>query len=573
MKWQLRANSRLTTPRPSTTPLERRKLLAAELRKLRSSATLDAAEKTKALAEADEAKASTWKERVETLRAAAIGFTVLYGITALFCYCFFIAKFMPSGVTAGDTLLFSFIALALGAIGIVLAAAGVMVWLPVTLPIEPKAKPNASVKGTKWAAGIYAAACVAYLVMNLWASWTPAVGQWVPHCLKFITTTPPLLAAYLDAHLGLVLLAAWALIAILSSLTLYTRGAGLVTSLAFGLGGSVLVLLALSLVRFPQGLSIVGGAIIGGEFLAFALDPTIGQGADRKSRPFGQTVALAALGLIMPVFMIAVTYSDRVKPSISSITFGNLGLYADDAAMEVTAANLQTLVAAADLQGDALDICRGPEGSAVVTGLKVWWHGIGTRSHVELPRADGPGVVVDLDTSQARLIRNHRARCMDLPGTYFDSGAESMTEDGRKQLLDAVQRWTQREMKDTQLEQIRVVGHTDPMTPAVGTTNRTLSNDRAQAVMQVLQDSGVLRGFFVRDTESLAAALRIEGDAARQPLKECPANSSLSERRECNAVNRRVELRFLFGPKSTPGQAVETASSAATAEQASSAAR
>lgn len=158
MKWQLRANSRLTTPRPSITPLERRKLLAAELRKLRSSATLDAAEKTKALAEADKAKASTWKERVETLRAAAIGFTVLYGITALFCYCFFIAKFMPSGVTAGDTLLFSFIALALGAIGIVLAAAGVMVWLPVTLPIEPKAKSKASVKGTKWAAGIYAAA-------------------------------------------------------------------------------------------------------------------------------------------------------------------------------------------------------------------------------------------------------------------------------------------------------------------------------------------------------------------------------------------------------------------------------
>ena len=186
--------------------------------------------------------------------------------------------------------------------------------------------------------------------------------------------------------------------------------------------------------------------------------------------------------------------------------------------------------------------------------VKVWWHGIGTRSHVELPRASAPGVVVDLDTAQAHLIRNHRARCMDLPGAYFDSGSGQLTDDGRKELLDAVSRWTQREMNDARLEQIRVVGHTDPMTPASGTTNRALSNERAKAVVQALRDSGLLKEFFTQDASTLSGALRIEGDAARQPLKECSTSSSLAERRECNAVNRRVELRLFFGPKNAAAQ-------------------
>lgn len=323
--------------------------------------------------------------------------------------------------------------------------------------------------------------------------------------------------------------------------------------------GSALILSVLALVRLPQGWSIVGGAVIGGEFLAIALDPTIGTGAERKTRPLGQTILIAALALLMPVFWIAVSNSGDTKVSIASVTFGNFGLYADDAAMELSAGNLQTLVAAADLQGDTPDICRGPDGTAVVTGLKVWWHGIGTRSHVELPRAGAPGVVVDLDTAQARLIRNHRARCMDLPGTYFESGVGKLTADGHKDLVEAVQRWTQREMKDHRLEQIRIVGHADPMAPSTGTTNRSLSQDRAQAVSQALRDSGILKDFFAQDASALKQALRVEGDAAREPLKDCTAQRLASERRECNEVNRRVELRLFFGPQPSTAMPIKPA--------------
>lgn len=242
------------------------------------------------------------------------------------------------------------------------------------------------------------------------------------------------------------------------------------------------LLTVLQLVRVPQGFVIVLGAVLGGEFLAFALNPAVGRGADRKTRPLGQTLTFAALALLLPLFLISVFHDDDGKVSIASLIFGNFGIYLDDAAMEVSPANLQTLVAAAELQGDTLDICRGPDGSAVVTGLKVWWHGIGSRSHVELPHAMGtPGVVVDLDTAQARLIRNQRSRCMDLPGTYFESGAGRLTDEGRNELLDALQRWTLREMKDDQLAQIRIIGRADPMVPSAGVTNRSLSSERASA--------------------------------------------------------------------------------------------
>ena len=138
--------------------------------------------------------------------------------------------------------------------------------------------------------------------------------------------------------------------------------------------------------------------------------------------------------------------------------------------------------------------------------------------------------------------------------------ALKLTNEGRKDLVDAVGRWALHKMKDAQLERIRVVGHTDPMTPAAGSTNRALSNDRAQAVVQALRESGMLKDFFSLDASSLSGALHIEGDADRQPLKECAASSSISERRECNAVNRRVELRLFSGPKAVPAKAVKSSS-------------
>lgn len=552
----------------SIAPQEWRKLLSAELRKQRSSSVLDQAQKIKALAEAEKANASALKERLETLRTASIAFVVLYGVLALFCYCFFLAKFIPSGVTAGDTLLFTFLALALGAIGLMFAFGGVLIWFPLTVPLPgAKKAPQISVtevrRAASWYFGFYAFVGLLHAGLTFIATRTIDSLNWTSWTWLSDITTPALIKIQqqINGYFWCFFFLSWILLAIFSGATLWKRGAGKMTCGVMGVGCSLVALIVLELVRIPQGWTIVGGTLIGGEFLAFAMDPSIGQGTERRMRPIGQTLTFAALALLLPVFVVATFHGEYSKVGIASMTFGNFGLYADDAAMEVSASNLQTLIAAADLQGDTLDACRGQDGSAVVTGLKVWWHGIGNRSHVEIPHTNSQstqGVVVDLDTAQARLIRNHRARCMDLPGTYFESGIGRLTDDGRKELLDAVQRWTRREMDGGQLDQIRIVGHADPMAPTGGSTNRSLSNSRAQAVGQALRESGLIKSFFAQDAATIANKLRIEGDAARQPLKDCPSQLPISERRECNAVNRRVELRLLFGPKPTNPPISET---------------
>lgn len=554
MRWQPSAWLRRPGARYSMTPLERRKLLAAELRQLRSSSARNQADKLKALAEADKAATSSWKERAETLRMAIVGLSLLYGIVALFCYCFFIAKFIPSGVSAGDTLLFSFLALALGVIGIVLASAGAMMWLPITAQLA--GSKDASKKYRKphvWLCVLYVVACLLSAALMYLGTRDTAPSHWQgwPRRLSWIQQALNRIYDLLNLYPFQAVCLAWLLVAGAIVALLRSRGGDKPRHLAASGVGSLFVLIFLSLVVIPQGWPIVAGAVVGGEFFAIALEPTIGAGPARGTRKFGETLAIAALGMLLPVFFIVVFNSRDPKVNVASITFGSFGLYSDDAAMELSASNLQTLVAAADLQGDTLDICRGPEGTAVVTGLKVWWHGIGTRSHVELPRADGPGVVVDLDTAQAHLIRNHLARCMDLPGTYFESGVGSLTVDGQKELLEAVQRWTQREMRDHRLEQIRIVGHADPMTPTTGTTNHELSQKRAEAVKKALRDSGLLEDFFAQDQAALDKAIHVEGDAARQPLKDCTAQKSNGERRECNEINRRVELRLFFAPQTT----------------------
>ena len=522
-----------------------RKALAWHRRDLSSRLALEAAERTKALAEADKARAeadkavtSAWKDRTETVRATGVAFAVLYGMVALFCYCFFKASFIPSGVSVGDTLLFAFLALALGLIGAMIAGCGVVAWLPILFDLEPArvAKASDMVRTRFWGAA-YIIACLFHAVLIANSRFIEVDWLAKPLLMSDLSSEDKFVIAFF--------LLSWLSIAWTSWKTLRARGCDRGTCSLLGGGGGFLVTVGLELVRLPFGWIFILCALIAGSFLSVALDTSRTTDGEVRKKPVGATLAGVAITLLFPVFVAALV-PDGAGIGIAPLTFGKLGLYTKDAALQVNAANLQTLTAAADLQGDPLDVCRAPDGSAVVTGLTVWWHGIGTRSQVELAHRTGRGVLVDLDATQARLIRNQHGHCRDLPGAYFESGVATMTAEGEAQLTKTLDRWLSRSLSQGPINQIRIIGHADPMAPGSATTNQKLSKLRADAVDKVLRGMKSMKSFYA-DTAPIDDRLRIEGSSTTLPLKDCALTRSDAERRECNAINRRVELRVVFG--------------------------
>lgn len=403
MSWSMTPRRRYRRATYTTPAPERRRFLAAELRKLRSSVALDRAEEARALAETERAEAFAWQIRIGNFRTVGVGFAVLFGMSTLFCYCFFSANFIPSGVSAGDTLLFAFLALALGVSGLMLALAGAAAWLPL-MPSAGRPAPgttDASKAGRRCAL-VYGVTCL-LLTSLMFLAIRDADVRHGTRLLSFI-----------HEHLLASSLLAWLAFALPAGATLWKRGVGVATTVGWSFICGLGWLSLLQLLQFRHGPVIVWGAALGGEFLALALFSAARHGIQPKARLFGETFAFVAAAALLPVLVLAIASHGDREGGIAALVFGGFGLYADDAVMEVSTANLRTLVAAAELQGGSLDVCGESDGGAIVTGLKVWWHGIGARSRVELPRDGAPGIMVDLDATQAHLIGNSHARCLDL---------------------------------------------------------------------------------------------------------------------------------------------------------------
>jgi outer membrane protein OmpA-like peptidoglycan-associated protein len=72
--------------------------------------------------------------------------------------------------------------------------------------------------------------------------------------------------------------------------------------------------------------------------------------------------------------------------------------------------------------------------------------------------------------------------------------------------------------------------------------NRQLALDRAKQVLKAVEESGRLVG----KIDMAKVERRAVSNGARDPLKECSSRETLDYQRECNAPNRRVELRLRF---------------------------
>lgn len=519
-------------------------------------------------------KVTLLRQQVETARLTCVSFVVTYGILTLFSYCFFSARFIPSGVTPGDTLLFVFIALAVGVVGFFLSVFGGLFWLPFFLDDQRSESEPVDLeklrKRRKWLvwAGLFYLVAIAFSAVLLWSDFLPKEKR-LP-CLSSDLTRWHLLALL-------------ALVDVAGVAVLFVRNIVGVAAICLSALPALAVLAGALVAVFPQGDVVLLGCFVGGLLLAFAVGrPTdfrplfiassggkaeqVHQKSGHPLTPYQRLISGVG-GVVASFLMISIYGANESKVGVASLVFGQLGLFSQDAAMVVSAENLQTLQGAADLDQINLQVCRGPEGTATVTGLKVWWHGIGTRSLVELRRAgdaENPkkGVRVELLTSGAKLIRDYDTRCIEVPDVAFFKSGEGklMSDDGREELKRALKGALMGGNPERKLVAIEVVGHADPMPPEGGVTNEQLAKDRAMEVERVMKSIEGLQEYWARKNDAASAAVTVRSYGARRPIQACKPEGSIAAQRECNSVNRRVEVRLRFGPATSPAGSASGAS-------------
>lgn len=330
----------------------RRSSAALALRRSRAEVAKLKGESRKLELEQSKLRVETTKSTLETARLAAVLAVVLYGVLALFCYCFFVAHFFPSGVSTGDTLLFAFIALALGVLGFMFSGLGMMVYLPWMLPGSKAGESKLSAWARRfspswWAASaLYGGVSILMAVLLRDSSvsagqrWLGPLAERLPWWSFYVVWAPQIVGAWVltvgrgfDWLLSIPLALAPSMAA-LGCAIIAARPRGEIFVLACLVGGLVAVLL-LAAVDSPNGAK---APATGSE-----KEPVIAR------TPLGLLAILGAAALLAPVAIVAAHDSKSNEIGISSIVFGQLGIYAQDAAMHVSAENLETLRSAASL--------------------------------------------------------------------------------------------------------------------------------------------------------------------------------------------------------------------------------
>lgn len=181
----------------------------------------------------------------------------------------------------------------------------------------------------------------------------------------------------------------------------------------------------------------------------------------------------------------------------------------------------------------------------LVHDVNLLWHGVGERSLVEIPNPNGEPIIVELKREGVFLIKKYaglKERCLDLNGDLlFGVGSaeldESSDNEDLRQMVDVIKKLK------AQIEEINVIGHSDPLPFANSpTSNDILATKRAQVIAEFIQKNAGLA----------AAQVKPTGHGAREPktlCKDWPVKASLGE---CLAANRRVEVRIKFKSTSSP---------------------
>jgi outer membrane protein OmpA-like peptidoglycan-associated protein len=490
----------------------------------------------KKIAEISKLKTETYK----TLCGLLVGAASTVGVIAIFIYCFFFAHFFPTGLKVGDSLFFIFTTLGLSLTGLVLSGSGMMAYVPWVS--RQRTRPSISpppVGGGAAAPGRKDKATTQLLLLILviwtlslsirslafvWFGLANPIPLWMQIALYCVCIVAPGLYVWISYEL--------------------TRKAGEVVmsvmpGLMFALATGIVCIF---LPDFLTSFVLVGGLLLGGLFISQGIDrldlppPETPEELEHALRARKTAIVFVLMGTAIPYIACG------INAKIFNYVMTNLGVYTEHATLVVNKSELRKLQTVADSKGVRLYACGIDDESAAISDVRIWWHGIGERSYVELdpnavdPAANRPlktGIRVELDSSGVRKSESLVNRsCIELRrGIYFDSNRSELTPEQWELSQPIVEEFFKAKKGD---DSIVLVGYADPR-PSITNSNFKLAHDRACNVYRHLQTEQV------KPDQNVLIDIRGDMEAA----STCSAKDGAAREQACEERNRRVELRLI----------------------------
>ncbi|MFJ1254274.1 hypothetical protein [Cupriavidus sp. CuC1] len=267
----------------------------------------------------------------------------------------------------------------------------------------------------------------------------------------------------------------------------------------------------------------------------------------RRARARRQRVVesiLIGMALLIPLFWDV----SQANLSMAKLVMEKLGLRASDATLRVTGKALQTLIDTAEINGATMSICPSGPGSALVSPVNVYWHGMGKISLLAL--AGEAAAEFDVPSDDVQIVRQSGLRCHQLSRTvHFASGSPRPSDESElvriRQESSKVLGSFMAPTKETGgwvLRQVQITGHADPM-PLGDAGNERLALDRARAVASELSNEPI----FAERIKIDRVKPELLSDGSRFPVNiSCPMTGNGKSLAECHSANRRVEARLIF---------------------------
>jgi len=304
------------------------------------------------------------------------------------------------------------------------------------------------------------------------------------------------------------------------------------------------------------------GIFLGGFFALSLFDVSAREKSARSAKTRFWTSAWfrLLLALVSPLFLLGSLHSEM---ELIHVVFQRLGIRMLNVSVEVPASERDPVERISEvLNRPILDCHRsGKEGRLLIHHADVLWTGIGNITYLSFevsnPVRSGwldpdpkplRQATLRIDTSSIRILeaRPPLNPCFDLSNdTLFGTAKYDLTPEAKARLTALASLIK----ADGQIKRIVVRGHSDArpvgaqMERDVG-DNQRLSERRAQAVADELKTPlGI---------PSLDIA--VEGAGSREPKVSCPIGPATTpyEAQQCNAPNRRVEIRVIYAPSLKP---------------------
>ncbi|PMG61664.1 hypothetical protein BCU88_09250 [Vibrio splendidus] len=255
-----------------------------------------------------------------------------------------------------------------------------------------------------------------------------------------------------------------------------------------------------------------------------------------------------ALFVFIAVFFIPLIGGSAINLFVGS-TVRILGLSVNHASLVVNDESLKTLRSVAAEHKIPVMGCQ-VEGTdlTILHNFKVWWHGMGDRSLVELlkPTTEGlKGIAkVELKKDDINVVSYTAGKnqffdtCFSFKSdALFDFSSSEPNALGVRRINKLEQ--NVRNYLDTgffAIESVEITGHTDNIPVISGDdSNIQLSERRAKAVKELLNP------LF---NEVAKENIDTYGVGSLSPIKSCSNSLTNKQLKECLAPNRRVEVKF-----------------------------